>query len=91
MRWYNDNMAIKLISSPTIYTSKIFDSNPKTYAENNNEASSSYIFEAEAMINFKSLVLLKRFDGMRDRYQGKTAKHLPGNETVSCIFRVSQK
>ena len=51
---------------------RIFDANHRTYAKNGNEDSSAYVFEAQKMINFRSLVMMKRFDGMRDRYQGKS-------------------
>jgi len=60
-----------MIMSPSMFSSYAFDSNPRTYASNNLPGDiPGYIFEAEDTINFKSLVLMKRFDGMRDRYQG---------------------
>ena len=55
--------------SPSMFAGNIFDSNPRTYAPNNQD-NPGYVFEAEKIINFKSLVMMKRFDGMRDRYQG---------------------
>ena len=74
MRWYRDSQTIKMTSAPTLDVQSIFDSNPRTYAKNNLAALSAYIFEAERAINFRSLVMMKRFDGMRDRYQGKRQK-----------------
>ena len=71
MRWYRDNKTIKMTSAPTLDVPSIFDSSPRTYANNNLAALSAYVFEAERAINFRSLVMMKRFDGMRDRYQGK--------------------
>ena len=70
MRWYRDNKTIKMTSAPTLDVPLIFDSSPRTYANNNLAALSAYVFEAKRAINFRSLVMMKRFDGMRDRYQG---------------------
>ena len=56
-----------------MFAGNIFDSNPRTYAPNN-QNNPGYVFEAEQIINFKSLVIMKRFDGMRDRYQGMIPK-----------------
>ena len=68
-RWYYDSDEIKMTVSPSMFAGNIFDSNPRTYAPNNQD-NPGYVFEAEKIINFKSLVMMKRFDGMRDRYQG---------------------
>ena len=52
-----------------MFAGNIFDSNPRTYAPNNQD-NPGYVFEAEKKVDFRSLVMMKRFDGMRDRYQG---------------------
>ena len=78
-RWYGwfDNDEIKMIDAPSIMAPYIFDDDPRSFAPNNNDEQ-GYVFEAEKPINFKSLVLMKRFDGMRDRYQGTVTKIMDG-------------
>ena len=62
--------------SASLRPTRIFDSNHRTYAENEDHKSSAYVFEAQKVINFKSLVMMKRYDGMRDRYQGKSRQRI---------------
>lgn len=62
--------------SASLRPTRIFDSNHRTYAENEDHESSAYVFEAQKVINFKSLVMMKRYDGMRDRYQGKSRQRI---------------
>ena len=62
-----------MTASPSMFAGNIFDSNPRTHASNN-QNNPGYVFEAKQIINFKSLVIMKRFDGMRDRYQGMIPK-----------------
>ena len=79
-RWYDDdNDVIERTQSASQDTPYIFDEDPRSYARNNNAAGAqgrvaAYVFEAKKPINFKSLVLMKRFSGMRDRYQGMITK-----------------
>ena len=80
-RWYDDdNDIIERTQSASQDTPYIFDEDPRSYARNNNAAGAqgrvaAYVFEAKKPINFKSLVLMKRFSGMRDRYQGMITKN----------------
>ena len=77
-RWYGNqamnNEAITMLVSPSMHIPYIHDSDPRTYASNNLDFNPGYVFEATKIINFKSLVMMKRFDGMRDRYQGMITK-----------------
>ena len=57
-----------MTATPSMDSHKIYDNDPRTYAANNQDIP-GYIFEAKKVINFKSLVMMKRFDGMRDRYK----------------------
>ena len=58
-----------------MFSGNAFDSEPRTYAPSKADAH-GYVFEAENLINFKSLVIMKRFDGMRDRYKGLIIKKM---------------
>ena len=83
-RWYGwfDNDEIKMTDAPSIMAPYIFDDDPRSFAPNNNDEQ-GYVFEAKKPINFKSLVLMKRFDGMRDRYQGLLTKMMAGRRCLN--------
>ena len=75
-----------MTASPSMFAGNIFDSNPRTHAPNN-QNNPGYVFEAKQIINFKSLVIMKRFDGMRDRYQGMIKK-FPSKFTYVKLYNV---